>query len=202
MNTTIFDNLSNSLFDLHAHHPSRQGERVVEQDVDSLGVHPWHAADADVEEVMNKLCIRLQNDENHRIAAIGECGLDKLCTVPFPQQMTIFRRHIAWSLRFRLPLIIHCVRAWNELLALRQEYALPSGDVPWIVHGFRGKPELMQQLLRAGFFVSFGFRHNINALRQCPPERCYFETDTDPRSVTDLHRLIAYELEEKAEDVN
>lgn len=192
-----------NILDLHTHHPSRQGERVILQDVDSLAVHPWHAADADVEQVMHNIYERLKNDEAQSIVSIGECGLDKLCTVPMQQQINIFRRHIAWSKEFHLPLIIHCVRAWDELLALKKEYAIHNrsdnncdammshscslGGEQWIIHGFRGKPQLMQQLLKAGFYLSFGFLHHEESLRLCPPNRRFFETDEDERSVIELY---------------
>lgn len=176
------------IVDWHTHHPSREGETVIQQDVDSLGIHPWRAADADVEDFFDSIVHKLQTDDCHIIKAIGECGIDKLCTVPLEVQIALFKRHIALSEQYGLPLIIHCVKAQQELLDVRRE-CRPSQQ--WIYHGFRGKPQQMQQLVNAGLYISFGFKHNVDALRLCPAERRLFESDTSTLPVRLLYEQYA-----------
>lgn len=150
----------------------------------SLGIHPWDVERYNINEVFNRFVNNLQNDENHRIAAIGECGLDKLCTSPLDLQKEVFIKHVELSERFGLPIIVHCVKAMDELLRIRREM---RPTLPWIWHGFRGKPEQMRQLLDAGMYISFGFKHNAQSMDECPAERMLFETDCDERPVSLLY---------------
>ena len=48
---------------------------------------------------------------------------------------------------------------------------------PWLIHGFRGGPEQMNQLYSHGILVSFGLKHNPESLRQVPSDRLFLETD-------------------------
>ncbi len=175
---------------LHSHYPGQTDEEVILQDVNSIGVHPWYAGEAD-EEVINNLVDKLQGDVNHLIKAIGECGLDKLCTVPIDKQIEVFRQQVLISEQFRLPLIIHCVKAMDELLQIRREL---SPTLPWIWHGFRGKPQQLQQLINKGFYVSFGFKYNRESLKACPLERMFLETDDDPRPVQMVYEQVCKDL--------
>lgn len=176
------------MLDVHTHYPSREGEDVIQQDINSVGIHPWYIKEETVDEVINILVDKLEHDENKQIKAIGECGLDRLSTVPMDVQQRVFIKHVELSERFHLPLIIHCVKATDELLAIRRSC---SPTQLWIWHGFRGKPQQLEQLLRAGLYISFGFKYNKESLLACPPDRMYLETDTDPRSVQELYDEIS-----------
>ena len=167
--------------DFHTHHPSRQGELVIQQDVDSWGIHPWQADQSAPTEFPS----------DHPYLAIGECGLDKVCTTPFSLQMEVFLKHIQWSETLRKPLIIHCVKAIDEMLSLRRQ---SKATQPWILHGFRGKKQQMQSLLSHGFYISFGFHYNPQSLLSCPLESMLLETDDDPRPISLLYNQVAIEL--------
>lgn len=175
------------LVDIHSHYPSREGELVIQQDIDSVGVHPWYINEQTIDEVINNLVNKLESDDNKQIKAIGECGLDRLSTVSMDVQKRVFIKHIELSERFQLPLIIHCVKAMDDLLAIRKSY---SPTQPWIWHGFRGKPEQLKQLLRAGLYVSFGFKYNRESLLACPANRMFLETDDDPRPISILYNKV------------
>jgi TatD DNase family protein len=89
-------------------------------------------------------------------------------------QTNIFLHHVELSERLEKPLTIHCVRAFDRMLMLRKQLRPTQ---PWVIHGFRGKPELAQQLLAAGFDLSFGTLFNAESFNLCPPERRFTETD-------------------------
>jgi len=167
------------LIDFHSHHPSRQGERVIQQDIDSWGIHPWNAD-------TSTLPPHFPNDLPYM--AIGECGIDKLCGVELSTQINVFRQHILWSEELCKPLILHCVKAIDEMILLRRE---SKATQPWIFHGFRGKPQQMRSLLSFGFYISFGFQHNIQSLLTCPLENLLMETDEDKRSINLLYTETA-----------
>lgn len=165
----------NGYIDFHSHHPSREGETVIQDGVDTWGIHPWTLSVPST-----------QPDE--RLTAIGECGLDRLCPTPYEDQLEAFHRCIAESERLQKPLFLHCVRAIDDCLRLHSELAVSQ---PWIWHGFRGKASQLLQLLPHGFFFSFGFRFNEQALRACPADRLLLETDDDSRPVRLLYRQAA-----------
>lgn len=151
--------------------------------IPSLGLHPWHLK-PDWKE-------RLAVIEAQLMAAppqtfVGECGLDRVCSTPYALQLEAFQAQIALSERLRRPLIIHCVRALDDVLRLHR-----GTHQPWIWHGFRGKPQQMQQLISHGFYLSFGFHHNADSLRDCPPDRLFLETDEDPRPIALLYATAA-----------
>jgi TatD DNase family protein len=105
-------------------------------------------------------------------------------------QKDYFERQMILADRYKLPLIIHCVKAWDELLHLNQEHYAKNKR---IVHGFRGKPELCRQLLDAGFYLSFGPRFNPLSLCLCPPDRRMMETDASGLSIQQVEELIRRE---------
>lgn len=136
----------------------------------SVGIHPWHTLDATPQqwELLDSLASRPD------VVAIGETGLDKLSSVPLDVQMHAFRHHISLSERLAKPLIIHDVRAHQEIIALHSSIR-PSQT--WIIHGFRGKPQLAQIFLDHGFYLSLGPDCNPHTLAAIPPQRLLRETD-------------------------
>jgi len=87
------------------------------------------------------------------VVAIGECGLDRNIDLPLEIQIAIFKRHIELAEELQKPLVIHCVRAFAELIALKKN---TKSSMPWIIHGFNKKEEVFQQLLKHDFYFSFG----------------------------------------------
>ena len=89
--------------------------------------------------------------------AIGEAGFDKL-RGPSPElQRKVFEEQVAISEELKKPVVIHCVRAWDELLAVHKKL---KPKMPWLIHGFRGNTELAAQLLSKGMYLSFWFDFN------------------------------------------
>ena len=150
----------------------------------SVGIHPWQvgrATDADFDRLAE--CATSGN-----VLMIGECGIDKLRGGDLPMQMSVLERHIALSEQVCKPLVLHCVRASNELCRLRRQLR-PS--MPWIVHGFRGNAHVASQLLDAGFYLSYGERFNPEALAITPADRLLAETDESLLPIDEIHRRLA-----------
>ena len=180
------------LLDIHTHHaPTDPGSAIVCREPDgfdpdergwfSVGIHPWavHASSLpDLSPVA-----RLASAPN--VLAIGETGIDHMHDTPLALQMELCRMHALLAERLQKPLILHMVRSAQEVMALKRDVR-PA--VPWIVHGFRGKPALARQLLDHGFLLSFGFRFNPAALVATPPDRLLLETDD---ATDDIRRLYA-----------
>lgn len=136
----------------------------------SVGIHPWQTAE----------CSAALPDEVRRaltllsVVALGEVGLDRLRGAALDVQAALFRSQALMAEEAGKPVVIHCVRAWAELLALHRELR-PS--VPWVVHGFRGGAALARQLCGSGMMLSFGARFNAEALAAVPDEFLLAETD-------------------------
>ena len=150
----------------------------------SVGIHPWQvgrATDADFDRLAE--CARSDN-----VLMIGECGIDKLRGGVLSMQTGVLERHIALSEQVCKPLVLHCVRASNELCRLRRQLR-PS--MPWIVHGFRGNAHVASQLLDAGFYLSYGERFNPEALAITPADRLLAETDESLLPIDEIYRRFA-----------
>ena len=153
--------------------------RPQEGHVYSVGLHPWRIGDegASVEALEAAL-------HHPQVLAVGEAGLDRLAQAPLAEvQLPLFEAQVRLADEHHLPLIIHLVKCVDELLALRRRM---RPQTAWIVHGFRGKPELARELLRHGLCLSFGERYHAESLRLTPPDRLFLETDESLLPVDEL----------------
>lgn len=184
------------LFDIHSHGPRRHAsignvrvgsDTFPDAGLFSIGVHPWDAANTSL----------LLPDKGHwppRAVAVGECGLDRTCDAPFPMQIEVFKGHVAMAEDEGLPVIVHCVRAFHELLLVRRQL---HADQPWIIHGFNKGGDTLQNVLDAGLFVSFGAAvldastPAAWACRLTPSSRLLVETDDVDMDIADVIATVA-----------
>lgn len=152
-----------------------------------MGFHPWFATSlssgewALFDEMLN----------HPQVLAVGECGLDRLAKTDWKVQLEVFRRQAETAVAVEKPLLIHAVRTFQEILAVKKELAAGNG---WVIHGFRGKKELAQQLVSQGFFLSFGEHYQEEALRITPLDRLFLETDESRVPVVRLYERAAGSL--------
>ncbi len=159
-------------------------EKGVENQFFSVGIHPWDAAEAS-EATFEKLEIAAGSSQ---VCFVGECGLDKNRDIPYEKQLAVFQKQIEISERVQKPLVIHCVGYFNELFALRK--ALNPKQI-WVIHGFRGKPQLAEQALKLDFRLSFGEHYNPLAVRVTPTDRLLVETDESKKPLAAIYAEIA-----------
>lgn len=152
----------------------------------SLGLHPWYIVNA--QEQLDQL---KQNVLDARVVAIGEAGIDKLINIPLSVQKDVFLAQAYLAETVEKPLIIHCVKAWQELLAAKKEI---NPRMPWIIHGFRGNEKLTDQLISQGFYLSFGLYFNPKSLLVAWPKHIFIETDDKKISIRDVYTHIAVSL--------
>lgn len=151
----------------------------------STGIHPWHIPE-NWEEALHDMACRITDDP--QCVAIGEIGLDRCIATPMQIQNEVFAAQLRMASRLDRPAVIHCVRAWDELLAV---YRSAKPQVPCVIHGFHGKPEQCRQLLRHGFWLSFGFHFHPDSLTACSSDRMFLESDEDLRTVSSLYSIAA-----------
>ena len=157
----------------------------------SLGLHPWYITPDGIEHELVQLekYASLSN-----VAAIGECGLDKLTNTDWSLQKDAFRRQITLANKLHKPLIIHCVRAYDEvLLLLKQEQVA----VPVVFHGFNKNVQIAQRILAQGYYLSFGAAllndqsPAIMAIQVCPEDRFFLETDDADIAIGQIYEKAA-----------
>ena len=197
------------LTDIHSHRVPDDGRRFILDCGTSIpdgvqhasaGIHPWHIRDGwerDMRAVEAAATLPA-------VKAIGECGIDRARSdASTDLQESVLRRHIALSESVGKPLILHIVKGQETIIRLRREL---RPQQPWIVHGFRGKPEQARQYIAAGLHLSFGIRFNEEALRATPLHRLFLESDEDSTPISKHYSRVAEALampvEELIEAVN
>ena len=157
----------------------------------TAGLHPWHADQLLESEITERLETLIQNKS---IIAIGETGLDKLKGVDWETQKKVFRAHIEIADKYNLPLIVHSVKAHNEVLKLKIE---SKSKVPWVIHHFNGSKQMAMDFINHGFYLSLC--HHINNsdsklsgyLGELPVNRIFLETDDFNIDIKDLYSVAA-----------
>ena len=139
------------------------------------GIHPWYAdkAPAGYEARLLELA--------GKGGAVGEIGLDHSKRgADFAKQKEVFVKQLDIAIISGRPVSIHCVRAWGALDDILKERDMRK--VRWMVHGYRGPPEILNTLLRSGAYISISpgtLEKEIAAalMAGIPLERLLIETD-------------------------
>ena len=159
--------------DIHTHNARTHAQTIV-----AVGIHPWHAAEGDISVVER---------EAECADAIGEIGLDFACDVERDAQERIFRAQLAIAERLGKPVVLHCVKAFEEVMKIVAEYPLRAV----IFHGFIGSAEQAQRAISRGYYLSFGERtthspKSIKALRTTPLSQLFVESDESDTPIEDI----------------
>lgn len=132
---------------------------------------------------------------NKNVLAIGECGLDKICNTDFLLQQKVFAAQIGLANTINKPLIIHSVKAYEEVV---QQLQQNDNKVPVIFHGFNKNKILAQQLIQKGFYLSFGKALQQPAIQELikivPPDKIFFETDDAAINIETIYAVAAEAL--------
>ena len=164
----------------------------------SIGIHPWNANKIEdnfftVEHLaMNKKCL-----------AIGEIGLDKLQGPDISIQKKAFESQVLLSEKLKLPVILHCVKSWNEISMIKQKL---KPIQTWVYHRFN-KVGILDEVIKTGLMISIGASifTNLqlqNLLEKIPNNRLLLETDdanidiyTIYEKVSEIKKIPLSELE-------
>lgn len=199
--------------DIHTHIDNQSVIRIVDDFSEKIlmtwGIHPWEVKchfDCSVAEWRNPCysdafdkkgfldSTSLRSVPLEMTAAIGEVGLDKVHKDTFEKQLEVFEEMIRLSEEYRKPMIIHCVRAYSEVVSMRKK---TNAAMPWVIHGFNSSVETMRQLLRHGMYISLGevlYRNEnqaVNILKSITIERLFLETDISERDIRDVYAKAA-----------
>jgi TatD DNase family protein len=167
----------------------------------SVGFHPWYIHESTWNEKLEKLKAEVKHPA---VLAIGESGLDKVCETPFSLQEDVFTAMIELSESIQKPLIIHCVRAFQEIIELHKKF---QPQQPWIIHGFNRNQNLASSLLDRGIMLSFGAEVMkqdspvLEVLKNISSLAFFMESDNKNISMEELYLTAANMRNEKMEDM-
>ena len=183
--------------DIHSHLPPEPGvfrifsaltpEPVPNNMFFTAGIHPKDAEQFRFEDFTS-----IWNHPD--CIGIGECGLDRRCPVPLPEQLKVFRQQAELAETLGKPLILHCVRCHAEIRQLKKDL---NSSVPWIIHGFRGNEKTAFSFLEDGCYLSFGeglLRDAGNLepwFHKIPADRIFFETDEAAVDIRAVYAMAA-----------
>lgn len=182
------------LFDFHHHNRENtygiynlEPKEIVIEKKFSVGIHPKDI-DENWEENFEKIkeISLLPN-----CVAIGECGLDGLISVNENLQKEVFENHILWANQINKPVIIHCVKRFSEIIPFQK-----IAEIPLVIHGFNKKKTIADEMLKHGFYLSFGksVLHSLSLqsiLKEFPLEKMFLETDDANFNIEELYQKTA-----------
>lgn len=199
-------NISEDLYlNFHAHRQKPANNEIVIQSLflqDNLitpksdkifftaGLHPWHANQLSEKEIEDKLVKLI---ETKSIIAVGEAGLDKLKGPDLQTQEKVFKIHVAVAEKYNLPVIVHSVKAHNEILKLKID---SNSQIPWVLHHYSGSKQLAMDLIDHGFYLSLSYHiDNGNSrlsqyLGELPIDKIFLETDDFNVNIKQLYKVV------------
>jgi TatD DNase family protein len=178
------------ILDIHTHHTPPQPYGIINMlpecsemptpadgQLYSVGIHPWSSDKPYDMTLLQTLARRAE------VVAIGESGVDLSSDIPLFKQLNVMHEMIELSESAKKPLIIHDVKAHDIIIGLKRDL---HPAMPWIIHVFRGKPQVAEMLLRAGMILSFGEHFNQETLKIVPDDRILAETDESSLSIENI----------------
>jgi TatD DNase family protein len=177
------------LINIHTHHVNEIGLEIVNSKETKLspysyGIGPYEIDEYDFDEILSL---------NTNCISIGEIGLDKTIQTNINKQINIFKKQLIYAEKLNLPVIIHCVKAYNELIKIKRD---TNVNQPWIIHGFR-KTNLLKTLIKEGFYISIGtaILHDLKlqtVIKTIPNNRLFLETDNDLKhNIEEVYQKVA-----------
>lgn len=166
----------------------------------TIGLHPMSYNFMTFENVS-----RIIDQNRDDILGIGECGLDTRIAVPRQHQIELFTAHAEMAREIHLPLIIHCVRSYDDIVHLHQRLK-PSN--PWIIHGFNRSESIAIKLLDQGILLSIGKElldpgHPIsNFFKKIAEYPFFLETDGKDIAIQTLYQQASNMLDMSIEAIS
>lgn len=156
----------------------------------SVGLHPYDIARAEnnwLEELEKVL-------QQTQVVAIGECGIDHAIDVPIYFQTELFENQILLAEKNHVPMIIHAVRSYFELIYLYKKHKVNQA---WVIHAYNGNLQTTHQLLPYRFYFSIGEallkyqKDWYSIINTIPIDRVFIETDNSQLKIEKLYQRVA-----------
>lgn len=153
----------------------------------SLGLHPWDVNEnykQNISFYTDKLALP-------NCIAIGECGLDYFIKTDRELQKDAFLLQFGIAQELVKPIIIHCVKAYHELIPL-----IKNTNVPTILHQYNGSKEMLRDLENPNIYFSFGRQlfsktFDLEQFLMIPKQRILLETDSSNLHIEEVYLRAA-----------
>ncbi|RJR31613.1 TatD family deoxyribonuclease [Candidatus Parcubacteria bacterium] len=166
----------------------------------SVGLHPIHLSVLEIDEAeTGKLITAAEKFDyqkykelagSSKVVAIGEIGLDYFHINPDDEenknrQKQTFKKQLALAEELKLPVILHCRNAYDEMLKILQSTANRQSTDNGVIHCFGGTLKQAQEFIRLGFcigftgIITFGKKAEdlVKVVSLIPMEKILVETD-------------------------
>lgn len=199
--------MSHPFVNIHTHNNRRNDEisvfslslgesesHVVPSAPYSAGVHPWAVGKVNLAEALGCL-------EHLDIVAIGEIGLDfSVKEADRDLQIAVFKAQLDIAAQRELPVVIHCVRALDQILAILRNYRLKAV----IFHSFIGSSQQAKAVIDQNYYISLSGRSfdspkTVAAIKHAPLDRLFLETDAAHVDIKHIYDIAAVEMGADAE---
>lgn len=149
----------------------------------SFGLHPYFMHEhAGVHGESDLQALERMLDDHPEAVALGECGIDARFEDTLDAQWQLFDAQLRIAKARRLPVVVHCVHANDEIAKRLRQLDLPVGG---LIHAFAGSPEQAGRFLDLGFVVGLGgamtyerAKRLQRAVKSLPDDGYVLETDS------------------------
>jgi TatD DNase family protein len=198
------------MLDFHVHFSKQNKNSICSLDISecdklpemlfmfTLGVHPWFLKSKMAFYKFEKILNDIYSGEYgvnvyDNFIGLGECGLDRLKGPEMELQKKMFMNICRIGIDFDLPMVIHCVKAYPEILSVYKKY---NNQLRWAVHSFSGNLVEAEKLINKNIFLSFGerllsSRKLQKIFTEIPVNMIFLETDDADMTVTKLYEFGA-----------
>jgi TatD DNase family protein len=115
-----------------------------------MGLHPTYVKD----NYLDELQMVEQQLASRKFYAIGEIGIDLYWDkTHLKEQQIAFRKQIQLAKKYKLPIVIHCREAFDEIFEILEEEK--SDHLFGIFHCFSGDAQMARYCADQGWFMSF-----------------------------------------------
>ena len=158
------EKLRTKYIDIHTHNPR---EDVLSPTM--AGIHPWLAESG------------AELPDFSQCDIIGETGLDYASKVDKEAQKRLFIEHLEAAIKANKPIVLHAVRAVDDILNILKDYSALRGV---IFHGFIGSWQQAERCIEQGYYLSFGVRSlrspkTCEVIAKIPQNLLFCETDAE-----------------------
>lgn len=184
-------------YNIHTHHFSNNSEIVelvnqypIEMNTElpnfTVGIHPWYLNE---NTFLDDLAVIENVIQLPNLKAVGECGLDKRIETSIEIQKKILIPQLLLAEKYKKPVILHCVAAYQEIIEIKKELKL---TIPMVIHGFSKNSQVAESLIKNGFYLSFGkyLLQNPeleNVLKTIPLNQLFLETDMIDQTIFEVY---------------
>ncbi|MBR2049776.1 MAG: TatD family hydrolase, partial [Rikenellaceae bacterium] len=154
-------------------------------------VHPWRAdvSQTELQEAFSRIeqCVNVDG-----FVAIGECGLDWVSQVARAAQMSVFEQQTELAHRLSMPVVLHCVRAFEDVMLRLSRAKIERA----VFHSFVGSIQQAERVVREGYFCSFSPRslaspRTREVIKAIAPSVMLVERDECECSIEDVYEAVA-----------